>query len=151
MSIQNDKCIPHDRMIIVTLWLAFVLLLLCVFTGITVGQVQYDRSAKASPMTWTVLVGGEAAMDPQEYGPAGAWQFMRFYPENITINVGDKIAWKLASTERHTVTFPAAGEEVPTLLILEGNGSQRMLFNPLVILPQVAQPITGAPWRVRAN
>jgi plastocyanin len=91
--------------------------------------------AQNSPTTWTVLVGGEAAIVPQEYGLSGAWQFMRFYPENITVNVGDKIIWKLSGSEPHTVTFPMPGEKMPDLIIPENETSQRLLLNPLVILP----------------
>jgi plastocyanin len=98
-------------------------------------QVQNSENAQTSPMTWTVLVGGEAAISPQEYGPSGAWQFMRFYPENITINIGDRIVWKLNGSEPHTVTFPVPGEKSPALIIPENNTSQRLLFNPLAILP----------------
>ncbi len=82
-----------------------------------------------------VQVGGEAAIEPQEYGPSGAWQFMRFYPEKITINVGDKIIWKLKGSEPHTVTFPTPGEKIPDLIIPENNSSQRLLLNPMAILP----------------
>lgn len=92
--------------------------------------------AETGPVTWTVLVGGEAAVEPQEYGPSGAWQFMRFYPENITINVGDKIEWILKGSEPHTVTFLGPGGKMPDLIIPENNSSHRLLLNPLVILPQ---------------
>jgi plastocyanin len=121
---------------LMALHVSLILLSLVIFASITSGQAQEVSAAKADPLTWNVLVGGEAGLEPQEYGLAGAWQFMRFYPENVTINVGDKIVWELASTEMHTVTFPAVGDEVPPLLIPEGNGSQRMLFNTLVVRPQ---------------
>jgi plastocyanin len=99
------------------------------------GEVQQLGAAQNSTAGWTVLVGGQAAIEPQEYGPAGAWQFMRFYPENITVNVGDKIVWKLKGAEPHTVTFPLTGEKIPDLIIPENNSSPRLLLNPLAILP----------------
>lgn len=110
-------------------------IMLAIFIGSSFAQTP-QGAAKTGPMTWTVLVGGEAAIGPQEYGPSGAWQFMRFYPENITINVGDKIQWILKGSEPHTATFPGPGEKMPDLLFPENNSSQRLLFNPLVILPQ---------------
>jgi plastocyanin len=76
-------------------------------------------------------------------GPAGAWQFMRFYPDSITINAGDTIVWKLASAEPHTVTFPVAGEQPPDLIIPEGGDSQRMQFNPLAAFPQGGSEYDG--------
>ena len=110
--------------------------MLVIFTCGALAQIQSNGTSQTTPMSWTVLVGGEAAIEPGEYGPAGSWQFMRFYPENITINAGDTIVWKLASSEPHTVTFPKSGQQIPSLIIPEGNGSPRLLFNPLAILPQ---------------
>ncbi len=81
-------------------------LVLAVFIGTTFAQNPSGVAAKTGPVTWTVLVGGEAAVEPQEYGPSGAWQFMRFYPGNITINVGDKIEWILKGSEPHTANLP---------------------------------------------
>jgi plastocyanin len=93
-------------------------------------------AAQTGPTTWTVLVGGEAQISQQPGGPAGAWQFMRFYPETITINPGDTVVWKLNSAEFHTVTFPAPGEQLPAFLIPEGGDSQRLIANPAVAFPQ---------------
>lgn len=94
--------------------------------------------------TWTVLVGGEAGVEEQEAGPAGAWQFMRFYPDTITINVGDTIVWKQNSAEPHTVTFLKPGDKTAPLVIPEGKDSQRMIFNPDVIMPQGSASYDGA-------
>ena len=100
------------------------------------GVAHVPLAAAAGPTTWTVLVGGQAGIVQLRQGPAGAWQFMRFYPETITVNVGDTIVWKIDSAEMHTVTFPKAGEQAPWLVIPAGGDSQRMLLNPLVIFPQ---------------
>jgi plastocyanin len=100
-------------------------------------------AVQSGPTTWTVLVGGEAEITQQEKGPAGAWQFMRFYPDSITINVGDTILWKLNSAEIHTVTFPKPGEKAPDLILPEGTDSQRVMFNPLVAFPQGASAYDG--------
>lgn len=101
--------------------------------------------AQTAPTTWTVLVGGEAGMEQQDMGPMGAWQMMRFYPENVTINVGDTVLWKLNSGEIHTVTFPKAGDKSPDLIVMEGSGNaQRALFNPLAMLPQGGSTFDGS-------
>lgn len=97
----------------------------------------------AGATTWTVLVGGEAGIEKQEYGPAGAWQFMRFYPETITINAGDTIVWKQNSAEPHTVTFIKAGDKTPELVMPESKSSKRMMFNPDVIMPQGSASFNG--------
>ena len=122
---------------------AVCVLALVILTGASFAQVQQGKAAQAGPVTWTVLVGGEAAIQPQEYGPSGAWQFMHFYPENITINVGDKIVWKLKSSEPHTVTFLGPGKQIPDLITPENNSSKRLLFNPLVIIPQGGTTYNG--------
>lgn len=119
-------------------------LVLAAFIGITCAQNPSGGAAKTGPTTWTVLVGGEAAVGPQEYGPSGAWQFMRFYPGNITINSGDKIEWILKGSELHTVTFLGQGGKMPDLLFPENNSSHRLLFNPLLILPQGGLTYNGS-------
>ena len=111
-------------------------IVLAVFMGTAFAQTPSGGAAKSGPVTWTVLVGGEAAVEPQQYGLSGAWQFMSFYPGNITINVGDKIVWDLKGSEPHTVTFIGPGGKMPNLLTPENNSSHRLLFNPLVILSQ---------------
>jgi plastocyanin len=111
--------------------------------GILVGPAAQPalagQGAQTGPTTWTVLVGGEAQISQQPDGPAGAWQFMRFYPETITINAGDTVVWKLNSAEFHTVTFLAPGQQPPAFLVPEGGDSQRMIANP-----EVASPAGGA-------
>jgi plastocyanin len=117
-----------------------VIWMLVLLAGLATGAAPYQAlaapAAQTGPTTWTVLVGGQSAIEQQPMGPAGAWQFMRFYPGTITVNVGDTIVWKLNSAEPHTVTFPKAGEQPPPLTIPEGGDSQRVLGNPLALLPQ---------------
>lgn len=140
MSKNQNRHILHRRLILVST--ATCILILAILISAASAQVRQDGTAQTGPMTWTVLVGGEAAIEPQEYGPAGAWQFMRFYPENITINVGDKIVWKLKGSEPHTVTFPITGNFSPAV-IPENNSSQRLIFNPLTILSQNGPTYNG--------
>lgn len=112
-----------------------VLLVAVLFLILIVPQEAYAQTDSSNkPKTWTVLVGGEAEISKQENGLAGAWQFMRYYPETITVNAGDTVVWKLNSAEPHTVTFPKPGEKMPDLIISEG-GSKRLIFNPQTIFP----------------
>jgi plastocyanin len=140
MSEKRNRQILHNRW---TLMFTTFCILAFAFFGVASAQVQNAGIAQTSPTTWTIQVGGEAAIEPQEYGPSGAWQFMRFYPENITINVGDKIIWKLKGSEPHTVTFPTPNEKIPDLIIPENNSSPRLLLNPLAILPTGSSTYNG--------
>jgi plastocyanin len=141
MQLRRNRYFHHVQSN-ATILLAWALVLVAI-TGTAFAQSQPTKADHAGPTTWTVLVGGEAGLKPQEYGLSGAWQFMRFYPENITINVGDKIVWKLKGSEPHTVTFPIWGEEIPGLIIPENNSSQRLQLNPLVVLPMGGSTYNG--------
>jgi plastocyanin len=141
MPHKQNKHIINSNSIVMLALVCISALAICFSTSSA--QVQHSGAAQTSPATWTVLVGEEAAIEPQEYGLTGAWQFMRFYPENITINVGDKIVWKLKGSEPHTVTFPIPGEKIPDLIIPENNISQRLLLNPLAILPMGGSTYNG--------
>ncbi len=125
-----------------------LLVVAVLFSGVVMSaganRVVAAPSGQVTPRTWTVLAGGEAAVTQQEQGPAGAWQFMRFYPDTITINAGDTIVWKLKSAEPHTVTFPQPGQMPPDLVIPEGGGSSRMMFNPLAVFPQGGKSYDGS-------
>jgi plastocyanin len=57
---------------------------------------------RAGPMTWTANVGGSSS--------DGALQGYNFYPSNMTIDVGDSIAWTIASTNSHTITLFPTGQ-----------------------------------------
>src|SRR5512137_911050 len=105
-------------------------MLLLLAASLTAPQSMAAAPALQGPTTWTILAGGQAGVQQTPMGPMGAWQFMRFYPDTITVNVGDTIVWKLASAEPHSVTFPKAGDKAPDLMMPE-MGSQRMLGNPL--------------------
>jgi LPXTG-motif cell wall-anchored protein len=101
-------------------------------------------SGQAGPQNWTVLVGGETDMRKTDYGTAGAWQLMGFYPHEITVNEGDTIVWKLNSTEFHTITFLEAGAPAPAFVIPEGAGSQRMIVNPQIAFPAGGDTYSGS-------
>jgi LPXTG-motif cell wall-anchored protein len=102
-------------------------------------------AAQTGPATWTVLTGGQAEMSQQEAGLVGAWQFMRYYPQQITIDVGDTVLWKQSAAEPHTVTFLGPGDTaVPELIVPEGGTSQRLLLNPLAVTPQGGSTYDGS-------
>jgi plastocyanin len=123
--------------------IGIVILILAMAIGIAPQQATAAPAQQAEATTWTVLTGAQAEVQQTEAGPAGAWQLLRFYPDNITINVGDTIVWKLNSAEPHTVTFAAPGEQPPSLTVPEGGDSQRILMNPLAVLPQGTDVYTG--------
>jgi plastocyanin len=100
--------------------------------------------AAADPVTWTVLVGAEGGLEQIDTGTGARWEFLRFYPDSITIDAGDTIVFKLNSMEPHTVTFPKPGDPVPPLIIPEGGTSQRMLINSLDIFAQGGSTYDGS-------
>lgn len=91
MSEKQNGCNVHQwRMSKYPLICSMVCAIVCsivlaLFIGTTLAQNSSEGGGKTGPVTWTVLVGGEAAVEPQEYGLSGAWQFMRFYPERASI------------------------------------------------------------------
>ncbi len=89
--------------------------------GVNVRSTAAAPLQQTGPTTWTVLVGAEAELQPVEHGQAGAWQIMKFYPDNLTINAGDTIDFKLNSTEVHNVLFLAPGEKAPDTIIVQPN------------------------------
>lgn len=56
----------------------------------------------AGPITWIANTGGST--------PDGALQGLNFYPSNMTIDVGDTIAWTVASTNPHTIALFPTGQ-----------------------------------------
>lgn len=51
---------------------------------------------------FTVIGGNESTEDS---GAPGAWQFHKFYPNNITINAGDRIRFRTHDLEGHIIVF----------------------------------------------
>jgi plastocyanin len=101
-------------------------------------------AAQAGPQTWTVLVGAESKGGPGSADSVGAWQFMRFYPDSITINEGDSIVWKSNAAEFHAVNFLPPGQKSIEFIQVQG---QDLVLNPQVIFPSggaTYDPNTGA-------
>lgn len=76
--------------------------------------------------TLTVSAGAESA--------GGDVQLNEFAPNQLTVNVGDTVTWKLDSTEFHNVYFPGGG--TPPDFIQPGPDG-------VFINPQVAMPVGG--------
>ncbi len=100
-------------------------------------KTQTAKAQAEAPKTWTVLVGGETK------GATSGWEFMKFYPGTIQVNVGDTIIFKLNSFEPHTVTFPKTGTKLPQFIIPESAGSKTMILNPLLAFPQGGSSYDG--------
>jgi plastocyanin len=72
--------------------------------------------------TYTVLVGAENVHRGVDV--------MSYFPDKITIHVGDTVRWVQNSNEIHTVTFGA--DPLPPLLVPTGIPSTPLAFNPVV-------------------
>lgn len=100
-------------------------------------------AASAGSQTWTVLAGGQSAPEPGPEHPTSAWTYTRFYPDNITVHIGDTIVWKLNSMEIHQVVFPAPGQTYLPFTQPDPANPQAQMLNPLVAFPQGGQAYDG--------
>jgi plastocyanin len=100
--------------------------------AVAIGAVAASGTAQSSPTTWKVAIGGET--------PDHGVQAQIFAPGTITINAGDTVTWTMAALFDHTVTF-LSGARLPDLAIPENGG--KLLFNPLIALPQGLNAYTG--------
>jgi plastocyanin len=97
--------------------------------ALLLGMVGYAMPAFASTaQNYTVLVGSE--------NTSIGVSIMSFFPQNLSIHVGDSITWVANSHEIHTVTF-LAGEDMPDLLI---PAPPNDLNTPLQVNPLAAFP-----------
>ena len=106
--------------------LMFTLLILC-----AVGSAASEPVAKinqsAIAQNFTVLVGGnDSAYNAELQG---------FFPQNITIHVGDKITWKQNTMDIHTVTFTPGMNKTPDLIVPVPGVNGSLMINPLVAFP----------------
>ena len=98
-------------------WLtALVVLLMAV-----VGPLSALPAYAAGPTPWNATVGYQSSDK--------AVQANFFFPNNLTIDVGDSISWTLKSGEFHTISFLSGGARPPLI----ANGT----FNPAVLFPVV--------------
>ncbi len=100
------------------------------------GHAAAAPALQAGPQTWTVLAGAQTTPEPVDNGMmAGAWQLLRFYPEHLTINVGDTVVWKLNAMEMHQVIFPAPGETYAPFTIVHPGNPPQVEINQLAVFP----------------
>ncbi len=83
--------------------------------------------------TWVVRVGASASNQ--------ADQALLFLPEEITIDEGDSIQWKLTASE-HTIYFPA-GQKPPDLII-PGKTKGQLVWNPAVFFASPNKTYDGS-------
>jgi LPXTG-motif cell wall-anchored protein len=120
-----------------------VLIVLALFSASLPAALAAPAAQSSGPQTFTVLVGTEADIRQLAEGPAGAWQIMKYYPDTLTVNEGDTIVWKINSTEFHTVSFLAPGQQGPAFVVPEGGNSQRLLINSQVAFATAAANFDG--------
>ena len=90
----------------------------------------------SGPQTYTVLVGFE--------NPHQGYDVMGYFPNIVTIHVGDTVHWKINSIELHTVTF-LAGSAAPELIVpSELVPGADPNISPLILNPTVADPAAPA-------
>lgn len=107
------------------------------------GQATAAPASQTGAQNWTVLAGGESAPEPGPVHPTSAWTYTRFYPDKITVHVGDTIVWKLNSMEIHQVVFPAPGQTYLPFIQPDPANPQGQMLNPLVAFPQGGQAYDG--------
>jgi len=94
-------------------------------------------TTQAAGQTFTVTVGHQVFT---ETGDKSSWQAGRFYPESLTINVGDSIIFKHdAAVEPHTASFLGADNKFPDFLLAPSgpppSGPPKLEVNPLLLFP----------------
>jgi plastocyanin len=91
------------------------------------------KAPTSSPQTYTVMVGWE--------NPHQGIGVMAYFPDTVTIHVGDTVHWVQNSNEIHTVTFLAGTEPPPLLVTADDLGvpadPSLLLFNPSAVYPEV--------------
>lgn len=82
--------------------------LICFLCLVAIGGCSPSSGGNSAPLvaqTWRIAAGGSAQ--------AEALQALDFYPNAITINEGDTIAWLDPTSEPHTISIPPAGQTPP--------------------------------------
>ena len=105
------------------LTLMFTLLILCAAcSAVSEPVTQINQSAMAE--NYTVLVGGnDSAYNAELQG---------FFPQNITIHVGDMVTWKQNTLDIHTVTFTPGMNRTPDLIVSVPGENGSLMLNPVV-------------------
>lgn len=104
----------------------------------------------AGPQTFTILNGNGIHTDDSG---KPSWQGQNFYPNSVTINVGDSVVWKHnAGGEPHTVTFlgPLKLSDVGDAVIPDPDsppgpgGPPKLIFNPKHFYPAGGSAYDGS-------
>jgi len=106
------------------------------FLALLIGMVGYAIPvyASAAPISFAGPARPDSVLVGSENTALGV-SIMSFFPQNITIHVGDTVTWIANSHEIHTVTF-LAGEPLPEVIIPAPAGMASPLqINPLVAFP----------------
>lgn len=114
------------------LTLVFTLLILCA-DGFAQPETVAQINQSAIYQNYTVLVGGnDSAYNAELQG---------FFPQIITIHVGDTVTWMQNSMDIHTVTFTPGMNKTPDLIIPAPGENGSLMLNPLVAF--AAAPADG--------
>jgi len=103
-------------------------------------QVNGDLATKALPAVMAnrgQLVTPSATVGVAAGVQAGLADSLRFFPERVTIHVGDSVSWIWRTEETpHTVTF-FGGKPAPEVVMPQpqANGPPRLQLNPAVLAP----------------
>ena len=118
------------------LTIMFTLLILCAACSAQPEPVAKNNQS-ATAQNFTVLVGGnDSAYNAELQG---------FFPQNITIHVGDKVTWKQNTMDIHTVTFTPGMNKTPDLIVPVPGVNGSLMINPLVAFPAEPAGITAPP------
>ena len=132
--------------------LAAVLVLPWLFISV-VGARYVSAAELAQPtgqqgaQTFTVLMGAEYFT---EEGEKSSWSAYRFYPDKLTINVGDTIMFKHnGGLDAHTATFLGPMTALPDFFILPEGAQQgppppKLEVNPVLLFPQGGNTYDGS-------
>jgi plastocyanin len=106
--------------------------------GAAIAQAEAKTATPAadSPTTWDVAAG---------VGGLTSARVMRFFPEEVTVKVGDTVRWtNMTDGEPHTVTF-LGGEEPPEDVLIEPSesGPPTLLQNLKSLLPTAESEFDG--------
>jgi plastocyanin len=110
---------------ILTLMFTLLLILCAACSAQTEPVAQINQSTTAQ--NFTVLVGGnDSAYNAELQG---------FFPQNITIHVGDMVTWKQNTLDIHTVTFTPGMNKTPDLIVPVPGKNGSLMINPIVAFP----------------
>ena len=106
--------------------LMFTLLILCAACSAQPEPVAKNNQSSIA-QNFMVLVGGnDSAYNAELQG---------FFPQNITIHVGDKVTWKQNTMDIHTVTFTPGMNKTPDLIVPVPGVNGSLMINPIVAFP----------------